>query len=131
LRHLLILAALIAALTLPFLAPAPVNAGVPEQSLCPEGYDGPISIAEIQSFEFRKGLPRAAAAADVDHSGYVCYKLHGAEADHPPGVTFVDDISPYLCMLPDSPDLSRFLQEPLGSPTAAMHPLAPIGVTPS
>ena len=89
-RYLLVLAAFIAALALPLLAPAPVNAGDLPRS-CPEGYSGPVPIFVYQNGEFPKGKAREAAAQDVNHDELVCYKFRGKN-----GITFADNIVVYV-----------------------------------
>ena len=88
-RYLLVLAAFIAALALPLLAPAPVNAGNGQSPNCPDGYSGPVPIFVFQNGEFPKGKAREAAAQDVNHNELVCYKLRGQGGN---GRTFTDDI---------------------------------------
>ncbi len=61
-------------------------------SNCPEG-TVPIRIEQIQSSQdWRPGLARSAAAADVNHNGLVCATVRGSQDNPGYGVTFVDDI---------------------------------------
>jgi hypothetical protein len=80
--------ALAAAVAVP-LGSTPVSAGS-QGGYCPDGYYGPLAIQEIQLYDPRAGIARAAAAADVNHDSYVCYKERGAR-----GVTFKDNIPYY------------------------------------
>jgi hypothetical protein len=83
-RRSLALLALSAALALPLLAPAPAGAGTVGE--CPPGYLGPVSIEEIEESDPRPGTARAAAKADLNQNGDVCYKERSKR-----GLTISDD----------------------------------------
>jgi hypothetical protein len=83
-RRSFALLALIAALALPLLTPAPAGAGTVGQ--CPGGYLGPVSIEELQQIDPRPSTARAATKADLNHNGDVCYKQRGQRS-----LTFSDD----------------------------------------
>jgi hypothetical protein len=83
-RRSFALLALIAALALPLLTPAPASAGTVGQ--CSGGYVGPVSIEEIQQIDPRPSTARAATKADLNHNGDVCYQQRAKR-----GLTFSDD----------------------------------------
>jgi hypothetical protein len=72
-RRWLVLLALSAGLALPLLTPLPASAGTAE---CPDGYT-PILLAQIEQLSAPPGVSRAAAAADDNQNGRVCFQFRG------------------------------------------------------
>jgi hypothetical protein len=98
-RRFLLGLALTAAVAMPF-GSTPVSAQILYPGYCNEdaGYQGPIPIAGLQEYGIPRGLARQASAQDVNHNGFVCYKLRGSDSQRSErSVTFADDFIPCVC----------------------------------
>jgi hypothetical protein len=84
--RLLAILALAVALALPWGAPSPAEAGNGGSSVCPPNY----TLVSVESYQ-NHPLRRAAAKADKDGDGYVCFKYN----PRGPGPNFVENNGTY------------------------------------